>query len=131
MNAVPLAGPLTRSFFRVSNYGEIEKAAQVKEDRNNDLSALKISLDDASTEMFTRYRKVIASRNAYGKDYKTIRNAQEVKEVKEVLKWHRKFQEFRSEIENAENKGDSEATRMWRNNFEKFSRESLSYILSE
>lgn len=119
---IPAGGPLVRSFFRVSNYGEYEAAGEALKEKRGELSALRISLDDASREMYTKYGRVVASRNAYGAEgYKKIRNSEEVREVKEVLKWHRQFQEFRSNIENAIERKDKEAEQYWRKGLEKYS----------
>jgi hypothetical protein len=121
LSKIPLAGPLSRSFFRVSNYGDVEASEEEFKDRLADLSGIRLEAGDAANEMYFRYTQVKSVK-------KERRNKNEVKEAKVVMNWYKRYKEIESNILNAKEKDDLEEYQYWIDKLDEESEKFLKYL---
>lgn len=122
LQSIPVAGPATRAYFGVTNYGQIEVANEAKAEHDVDRATVRFEMGDEAKSIYSKYKAVASAASAYGsKEYKQKLTPEETIEARILLSWGRKMSDYSQNIRMAEDRGDVEQANFWKKGLEKYS----------
>lgn len=121
---VPLAGPMIRTLVGISNYGNAEKDKDIQAERDQEVSRIRMSVDDTTHDLLQQYTIAKAQTTAIGKGWKAKVPPQAARQISSLTAWHTKiWTPYKNELLAAKTAGDSERYNMLLNSLEKYSQQ--------